>query len=78
MRGRNPDYNFVEPMILKILKNSDISISILAINYYVNENIGRAISMNAIKKNLAFLVTHKKISEKINKKTGVAYYKLIL
>jgi len=78
MRGRNPDYNFVEPMILKILKKSEISMSVLAINYHVNESIGRAVSLNDIKKNLTFLVNRKKISEKTNKKTGVVYYKLIL
>jgi hypothetical protein len=78
MRGRNPDYNFVEPMILKILKKSRISMSLLAINYHVNEDIGRTINLNSIKKNLTFLVNHKKISEKTNKKNGVVYYKLIL
>jgi hypothetical protein len=78
MRRRNPDYNFVEPMILKILKKSGIFMSVLAINYHVNENIGRAVSLNAIKKNLTFLANRKKISEKTDKKTGVVYYKLIL
>jgi hypothetical protein len=78
MRGRNPDYNFVEPMILKILKKSGISMSLLAINYHVNEDIGRTINLNSIKKNLTFLVNQKKISEKTNKKNGVVYYKLIL
>jgi hypothetical protein len=78
MRGRNPDYNFVEPMILKILKKSGVSMPNLAINYHVNENIGRAVSLNDIKKNLVFLVNRKKISKKTNKKTGVVCYKLIL
>lgn len=52
--------------------------SLLAINYHVNEDIGRTINLNSIKKNLTFLVNQKKISEKTNKKNGVVYYKLIL
>jgi hypothetical protein len=78
MRGRNPDYNFVEPMIINILKKSKISMPLLAINYHVNESIGKAVSLNDIKKNLTFLVNRKKISEKTNKKTGIVHYKLIL
>jgi len=78
MSGRLPNHDFVEPMILKILKNSVIPMSILAINYRVNENVGRVINLNVIKNNLAFLVNHKKISEKTNKENRVVYYNLIL
>lgn len=77
MSGRLSGYNFVEPTILKILQNSRISLSTLAISYHVNETIGRTINLNVIKKNLMFLVSHKKVSEKLEA-NGVTYYKLIL
>jgi len=78
MSGRLPNHDFVEPMILKILEKSLIPMSTLAINYRVNENIGRVINLNIIKSNLAFLVGHKKISEKTNKENRVTYYNFIL
>jgi hypothetical protein len=78
MRGRLPGHDFVEPMILKILKISVIPMSTLAINYRVNENVGRTINLNIIKNHLTFLVEHKKISEKMDKGNGVVYYNLIM
>ncbi len=77
MRGRAPSYDFVEPMILKILKESRVSMSALAINYRVNEAAGRTINLNVIRNNLIFLVNNKKIFESIDKKNNVIYYKLI-
>ena len=76
MSGRLSGYNFVEPTILKILQNSRVSLSTLAISYHVNATIGRTINLNVIKKNLVFLVGHKKISEKMEM-NGVTYYKLL-
>jgi len=73
-----PYMDFVEPMILKILKLSEIPMTPLSINYRVNERFGRAVGMNVIKSNLRFLVNHKKISEKLDKKNGIIYYKSIL
>jgi len=75
MPGRSSGYNFVEPTILRILQNSRVSLSTLAISYHVNETIGRTINLNVIKKNLMFLVNHKKISEKLDP-NGVTYYRL--
>jgi hypothetical protein len=73
-----PYMDFVEPMILKILKLSEIPMTTLCINYRVNENFGRRVSMGVIRSNLRFLVNHKKISEKMDKKNGITSYKFIL
>ena len=78
MGGRISSIDFIEPMILKILKNSEIPMSTLAINYRVNENIGKIINMHVIKTNLMFLVNHNKISGKLNSENKVVYYNLIL
>jgi hypothetical protein len=67
-------YNFVEPTILKILQDSVISLSTLAINYHVNAAVGKNVNLNVIKKNLLFLVAHKKITGKLEQ-NGVTYYK---
>jgi len=75
MTGRISGFNFVEPTIIRILRESG-SLSMLAINYHVNTSVGRTINLNVIKKNLMFLLNHKKISEKIEP-NGVTYYKLI-
>ena len=77
MPGRVSGYNFVEPAILKILKSSTISLPTLAINYHVNIAVGRRVNLNVIKKNLVFLVSHRKISGKLEA-NGVTYYKQIL
>jgi len=77
MSGR-PGFDFVEPMILKVLKISQIPMSILSINYRVNEGAGRTINLNVIKNRLTFLVEKNRISEKMDRKNGVTYYKLIL
>jgi len=75
MAGRLSGYNFVEPTILKILLNSSVALSTLAISYHVNASVGRTINLNVVKKNLIFLVSHKKISEKLEP-NGVTYYRL--
>ena len=77
MSGWLPGHDFVEPMILNILKVSEIPMSILSINYRVNEGAGRVVNLNIIKQRLMFLMEKKKISEKLDKKNGVVYYKLI-
>jgi len=78
MRGRAPSQDFVEPMILKILKESRIAMSALAINYRVNEAAGRIVNLNVIRDHLIFLVKNKKIFESLDKENDVTYYKLIL
>ena len=75
MRGRTSGHDFVEPMILKILKESRVPMSTLAINYRVNETAGKTINLNVIRNHLIFLVENKKISESHDKETDVTYYK---
>lgn len=77
MRGRISGHDFVDPMIVKILIESKIPMSILGINYRVNGKVGKTINLNVIRNHLLFLVKSKKISESLNKETGVTYYKLI-
>ena len=78
MRGISSGHDFVEPMILKILKESGVSMSTLAINYKVNEAAGRTINLNVIKNRLIFLVKNKKIFESLDKENDVTYYKLFV
>ena len=78
MRGVASGFDFVDPMILKILRESRVSMSTLAINYRVNETTGRTINLSVIRNHLIFLVKDKKISESFNKQNGITYYKLIL
>jgi hypothetical protein len=78
MREISSGHDFVEPMILKILEKSMVSMSTLAINYKVNEAVGRTINLNVIKNRLIFLVKNKKIFESFDKENNVTYYKLIV
>lgn len=77
MEKRTLGYNFVEPTILKILKNSNTALPLLAINFHVNASIGREINLNIIKKNVLFLMDKNKISKKLDV-NGVMNYKLVL
>ena len=77
MRGRASGHDFVDPLILKLLKESKVSMSTLGINYRINELAGRTINLNVIREHLIFLVKSKKISENLNKENGVTYYKFI-
>lgn len=78
MRGRTSGMDFVDPMILKILRESKISMSTLAINYRINEQVGKTVNLNVIRNHLIFLVRDKKISESVNRQSGIAYYKQVL
>ena len=77
-KGTVPRIDFVEPMILKILKTSEIPMTVLSINYHVNERAGKTINLKVIKNSLTFLVNNKKISERIDKENGISYFKLIV
>jgi hypothetical protein len=77
MRGRASGHDFVDPMIIKILKESRGPMSILSINYMVNGSAGRTINLNVIRDHLTFLVKSRKISGSLNKSTGVTYYRLV-
>ena len=75
-KGAVPRIEFVEPMILKILKMSEMPMTVLSINYHINERVGKMINLKVIKNSLTFLVNDKKISERIDKENGIAYFKL--
>jgi len=77
MKERVSGYNFVDPLILKILGEAKASMSTLGINFRVNEAIGRTINLKVIRDHLMFLVKDKKISESMDKENNVSYYKLI-
>ena len=77
MGRRVPVRDFVEPIILKILKASKIPMSTLAVNYRVNESAGRTVNLNVVKNNLTFLVKDGRVSGKLNEENKVVYYKLI-
>jgi hypothetical protein len=72
-----PRIDFVEPMIIKILKMSKLPMTTLSINYHVNEKTGKTINLKVIKNSLASLVSDKKVSEGIDEDSGIAYYKLV-
>lgn len=73
-----PRIDFVEPMILKILKMSKSPMTTMSINYRVNESAGKTVNLKVIKNILTSLVDSKKISEGTNEENGITYYKLIL
>ena len=70
--------DFVEPMILKVLKMSESPMTTMSINYHVNEIAGKTVNLKVIKSILTSLVDSKKISEGIDEENGIAYYRLIL
>jgi hypothetical protein len=74
---RTSGYDFVGPLILKILRESKGSMTTLAINYRVNQSVGRTINLKVIQNHLMFLAKKEKISKIFNKKTGIVYYKII-
>jgi hypothetical protein len=78
MRERVSGYNFVDPLILKILRESKVSMSTLGINFRVNEAVGKTINLKIIRDHLLFLVKDKKISESLDELNSVVYYKLIV
>jgi repressor of nif and glnA expression len=72
------NHDFVDPLILKILKESGASMTTLAINYRVNQSSGGTINLRIIKDHLTFLVDKEKISKSMDKFNDVAYYKIIV
>lgn len=70
--------DFVEPMILKILKMSNSPMTTLSINYHVNEMAGKTVNLKVIKSSLTFLVNNNKISERLDRGNGITYYETLL
>ena len=70
-------HDFIEPAILKILKESVEAMSTLGINYRINELAGKVINLNVVRNHLMFLVKSRKVSERLDSDNGVTYYKLL-
>lgn len=77
MKRKPSGYDFVDPMVLKILREAKTPLSLLGINYLINGIVERTINLNIIKNHLIFLVKEKKVSERFNGKNGVTYYELV-
>ena len=60
-RCRSMDYDFLDQMIMVILRESPEPLQPLNINFKINERSRRVIRFNVIKQHLEFLVTCKKI-----------------
>lgn len=75
MRGRKSnDYFYLEPEILKILRESNMPISALGINFMLNDNLGKIIDLNTVKSHIEKLVESNKILE--TEKDDVLHYKI--
>ena len=75
--GRNSGYDFVDPLILKILRDSKGPMTTLGINYRVNQSVGRTVNLKIIRDHLIFLAKKGKISKILDKDNSVIYYKII-
>lgn len=76
MPKREMNYDFINPLILKILGDSEEPMAALAINYMVNQSFNKEINLRIIKKHLEFLVGDKKVSKSSNNLHSVEYYKI--
>lgn len=74
MRGRNSDYVYLEPEILSILKESNVPMPALGINFRINSKFKKIIELNTIKRHLNILVKDRKVLEKI--KDDTTYYRI--
>lgn len=73
MRGKGFDYNFLDSMILDILKEASAPMPALGVSFKVNEKAGRIISLNVVKHHLNALVDKKKVLKDINS-DGIIQY----
>ncbi len=74
MRGRNSDNVYLEPEILKILRESSMPMSALGINFKVNSKFDKIIELNTVKHHLNTLVKNRKVLEKV--KDDTTHYKI--
>lgn len=70
-------YDFVGPLILKILHESNGSMTTLAINYMINQSVGRTVNLKIIKDHLTSLVKDEKISKRVDEGNSVVYYDIL-
>ena len=74
MRRRSADYSYLEPQILKILRESTVPMPALGVNFRINNELDEIIELNTIKRQLEALVKNKKVLEKV--KDDTTYYKI--
>ncbi len=74
--SRTSHYDFVDPLILKIVGESNCPMTTLAINYRVNQSVGKTINLKIIKDHLTFLVNTQKISKSVDSESDIAHYSI--
>ncbi len=55
---RSVGFDFVDPLIMKILKAAKCPMSTLAINYRINEAVGKTINLNIVRNHLISLLNN--------------------
>jgi len=74
MRGRSIDYEFLDNIILHILRETEVPMQVLGVSFKVNEKCGRIVNLNSVKDRLENLVDKKKILKKMNKEENTFYW----
>jgi len=76
MRGRGVNHNFLDSIIVRVLKESTVPMQALGVSFKVNEETGKIINLNVVKNHLNNLVDKKKILMRMEKSDGTIYYKI--
>lgn len=63
--GKNNEYDFIDPIVIRILNKSKTPLQPLAINFMVNRIAKRIVPFSAVKERLKILVNEGQISEKV-------------
>lgn len=74
MRGRSIDYEFLDNVILHILRESEVPMQVLGVSFKVNEKCRRIVNLNAVKDRLTFLSNKRKILKKMDKDENMFYW----
>lgn len=76
MRGRGVNHNFLDSIIIQVLKESTVPMQALGISFKVNEETGKIINLNVVKNHLNNLVDKKKILRRMEKSDGTIHYRI--
>jgi len=74
MRGRSIDYEFLDNVILHVLRESEVPMQVLGVSFKVNEKCKRIVNLNAVKDRLSSLTEKKKILRKMDKDENTFYW----
>jgi len=74
MRGRTADYVYLEPEILNILRESEVPMSALGINFRINDKFDKIVELNTVKRHIEVLVKRRKLLKK--DKDDTTYYRI--